>query len=104
MFSDLLNIQIKQNFQIFVISFSLLCLNLMNHSEIRKFYDFSLFNSLDLGFKSKSVFILQFLVDILPLGSGFVDPYIFADPADPDPKHWNKMFFFLFCLLSKNLV
>ena len=40
---------------------------------------------------------LQFLVDILPLGSGFVDPHIFADPdpgsqnlADPtdsDPKH-----------------
>ena len=37
---------------------------------------------------------LQILVDILPLGSGSVDPHIFADPdpgsqnlADPDPKH-----------------
>ena len=38
---------------------------------------------------------LQFLVDILPLGSGSVDPHIFADPdpgsqnltdpTDPDP-------------------
>ena len=42
-------------------------------------------------------FFLQFLVDILPLGSGSVDPHIFADPdpesqnladpTDPDPKH-----------------
>ena len=47
---------------------------------------------------------MQFLVDILPLGSGSVDPHIFADPdpdpgsqnladptdpdPDPDPKHW----------------
>ena len=29
-------------------------------------------------------FFLQFLVDIFPLGSGSVDPHIFADP-DPDP-------------------
>ena len=38
------------------------------------------------------------MVDILPLGSGSVDPHIFADsdpgsqnladPTDPDPKHW----------------
>ena len=38
-----------------------------------------------------------FLVNILPLGSGSVDPHIFADPdrgsqnladpTDPDPKH-----------------
>jgi len=42
---------------------------------------------------------LQFLVDILPLGSGSVDPHIFADPnpdsgsqnlADPNPKHFLK--------------
>ena len=42
-------------------------------------------------------FLLQFLVDIFPLGSGSVDPHIFADsdpasqnivdPTDPDPKH-----------------
>ena len=43
---------------------------------------------------------LQFLVDILPLVSGSVDPHIFVDPdpgsqnladptdPDPDPKHW----------------
>ena len=41
---------------------------------------------------------MQFLVDILPLGSGSLDPHIFADPdpgsqnladpKDPDPKHW----------------
>ena len=37
-------------------------------------------------------FFLQFLVDILPLESGSVDPHIFADPdpgsqnlTDPDP-------------------
>ena len=42
-------------------------------------------------------FFLHFLVNILPLGSGSVDPHIFADPdpgsqnladpTDPDPKH-----------------
>ena len=42
---------------------------------------------------------MQFLVDILPLGSGSVDSHIFADPdpgsqnladpTDPDPKHWS---------------
>ena len=42
-------------------------------------------------------YFLQFMVDILPLGSGSVDPHIFADPdpgsqsladpTDPDPKH-----------------
>ena len=30
----------------------------------------------------------QFLVDILPLGSGSVDPHIFGDP-DPDPGSQN---------------
>ena len=42
-------------------------------------------------------FFLQFLVDILPLGSGFEDAHIvadpdplsqnLADPTDPDPTH-----------------
>ena len=41
----------------------------------------SFFNNSDLGLKSKKLF-WQFLVDILPLGSEFVDLYIFADP-DP---------------------
>ena len=31
-------------------------------------------------------FFLQFLVDILPLGSGSVDPHIFADPDAGGPK------------------
>ena len=60
----------------------------------RLLFIFSFFNS----------FFLQFLVDILPLKSGSVDPHIFADPdpdpgrqnladptdpdPDPDPKHW----------------
>ena len=34
----------------------------------------------DMGFRSKEVFFLQFLVDILPLGSGSVDQHIFTDP------------------------
>ena len=46
------------------------------------------------------IFCFSFLVDILPLGSGSVDPHNFADPdldpgsqnladpTDPDPKHW----------------
>ena len=50
-------------------------------------------------------FFFQFLIDILLLGSGSVDPHIFADPdpdpgsqnladpTDPDPKHWKKIFF-----------
>ena len=61
----------------------------MNQSEIRKFYNLCFFNSSDLGFESK-IFFLQFLVDILPLGSGSVDPHIFADPGSQnlaDPKH-----------------
>ena len=47
---------------------------------------------------------MQFLVDILSLGFGSVDPHIFVDPdpdpgsqnladlmdPDPEPKHWGK--------------
>jgi len=43
-----------------------------------------------LGFRSKTV-IFAVMVDILPLGSGSVDPdpgsQNLADPTDPDPKH-----------------
>jgi len=39
------------------------------------------------GLREKKIF-LQFLVDILPLKSGSVDPHIFADP-DPDPESQN---------------
>ena len=39
--------------------------------------------------------VLQFLVDILPLGIGSVDPHIFADP---DPKHWiNASTKYIYC-------
>ena len=59
-------------------------------------------------FKEYKRFFLQFLVDILPLGSGSLDPHIFADPdpdpesqnledpTDPDPKHcWHDHLIFL---------
>ena len=59
------------------------------------FYNLAFFNSSDLCFEIK-IFLLQFLVYILPLGSGSVDPHIIADPdpgcqnladpTDPDPK------------------
>ena len=77
----------------------------------------SFFNSSDLGFESK-IFFLQFLFDILSLGSGSVDSHIFpdpdpgsqnlADPTDPDPKHWfEASFSFIhtnpFCLEKKIL-
>ena len=39
-----------------------------------KFYNLSFFKSSDLCFWSKKVFLLQFLVDILPLGSGSRKP------------------------------
>ena len=64
----------------------------MNHSEIREFFIISLFSIVQIWVERN--FFLQFLVDNLPLGSGSVDPYIFADPdpgsqnlPDPDPKH-----------------
>ena len=51
---------------------------------------------LDEWFESKILF-LQFFFYFLPLGSGSVDPHIFADPdlgsqnledpMDPDPEH-----------------
>ena len=44
---------------------------MLNHSEIRKFY---------------ILYFLQFLVDILPPGSGSVDLHIFADP-DPGSQN-----------------
>ena len=59
-------------------------------------------------------FFLQFLVDILPLGSGFVDPHIFADPdsgsqnladptdPDPDPKHCGVVYNVMLCPTSQS--
>ena len=87
----------KQNFQIIFA-----CLNCMNHSETRKFLKPLLFNSSDLVL-SKFV-VVAFLVHILPLRCGSVDPHILADPdpgsqnladpTDPDPKHWNRAVIF----------
>ena len=74
----------------------------MNHSEMRKL--FSKVQSWVLGVKK---LFLQFLVDILPLGSGSVDPHIFADPdpgsqnltdpTDPDPTALLKKPY-IFCM------
>ena len=57
----------------------------------------SLFSIVQIWVLRLKFFFLQFLVDIFPLGSGSVDPHIFADPdqgsqnladpTDPDPKH-----------------
>ena len=67
----------------------------MNHSKSWKFLQSHLFSS-DLGFETKSVFFAV-LVDILPFGSGSVDPHIsvdsdlypgsqnLVDPMDSDP-------------------
>ena len=57
----------------------------MNHSEMRKFLQSLFFSKgqiLDLEVKKA---FLQFLVNILPLGSGSVDPHIFVDP-DPESQ------------------
>ena len=49
----------------------------------------SLFSKVQIwGLGVKKVFFLQFLVVILPLGSGSVDLHIFEDP-DPDPGSQN---------------
>ena len=66
--------------------------------RIQEIFIISLFSLVQIWVEIK-FFFLQFLVDILPLGSGSVDPHIFADPdpdpgtqnladqTDPDPKH-----------------
>ena len=63
---------------------------------MRKFL-ISLFSKVQNWGLEVTKFFLEFLVDILPLGSRSVDPHIFADPdpgsqnladpTDPDPKH-----------------
>ena len=70
----------------------------MNHSEIRKFFQYFRFGFWEYFFQS--------LVDILPFGSGFVDPHTIADLdpdpgrqylpdlTDPDPKYWKKHYIF----------
>ena len=69
----------------------------MNHLEMRKFLLYLFFSKVQILVLGVKRFFFQFLVDILPLRSVSVDPYIFADPdpgsqnlADPtnsDPKH-----------------
>ena len=66
----------------------------------QEIFIFSLFSIVQIWVLKVNFFLLQFLVDIFPLGSGSVDPHIFpdpdpgsqnlADPTDPDPgpKQW----------------
>ena len=64
---------------------------------MRKCYNLTFFTSSDLGFRSKKFFFAVFGRYFIPLGSGSIDPHIFADPdagsqnladpTDPDPKH-----------------
>ena len=63
----------------------------------QEIYMISLFSIVQIWVLRVRILLLQFLVDILPLGSGSVNPHIFADPdpgrqnladpTDPDPKH-----------------
>ena len=76
---------------------SLLISRSINRSELRTSYpilkffakvifdNLYFFNSLDSSFDNKRLY-LQFLDDILPLGSGSVDT-AGQHVADPDPKH-----------------
>ena len=69
---------------------------------MRKFYNLSFFTKVKILVLGVKKLFLQFLVDILLLGSGSVDPHILADPdpgsqnladpTDPDPKHWMYLF------------
>ena len=86
-FTDLLNFFTKDNFKIFCFIFShIFILQLYEPFRNEDFF-LTFFKSSDLGFRSKKLF-LQFFVDILPLGSGSVDPHIFANP-DPNPGSQN---------------
>ena len=65
-----------------------------------------LFKNDDFKFRFEFRIFVQFLVDILPLGSVSVDPPIFAgpnpesqnlaDPTDPDPKHCFLEYYLIF--------
>ena len=70
----------------------------------------SLFSKVQILVLGVNKFFLQFLVDILPLRFGSVDPHIFADPdpesqnltdpTDPDPKHCCLfVFLIIVCLI-----
>ena len=67
----------------------------MNLSEIMTFLMISIFLTVQVWvLRAKYFFLSHFYDDILTLGSGSVDPFIFTDPspvsqnvADPNPKH-----------------
>ena len=46
------------------------------------------FDSSNLEFESNKFCLLQFLVDVLPLVSGSIDPQIFTDPDPKLYKQW----------------
>ena len=53
----------------------------------KKIFMISLFSTIQIWvLRVKKFFLINFLVDILPLGSWSVDLHIFVAP-DPDPKH-----------------
>ena len=80
--SSLLIFLLSRIFKLFVYFISLIFMLKLDESfRNQETFLISFFNNSDLGLKSKKLF-WQFLVDILPLRSEFVDLYIFADP-DP---------------------
>ena len=81
-FTDLLNI--LRIFSLFFFLYSLIFV-LKLHEPLRNNKKEFFFNSSDLGIESKT-FFLQYLIDILPLGSGSRKPKV-ADPTNPYPMH-----------------
>ena len=88
-FFKIYRIFLTKNFQFFCFFSLIFILKLdepFRNEEFFRIYTF--FKKLDLGFRIKS-FFLQFLVDILPFGSGSMDTdpgsQNLADPTDPDP-------------------
>jgi len=76
-------------FKFFVLFFSLVfILKLDKPFRNEENFIISLFLKVQNWGLGVKVFFLQFLVDILPIGSESVDPHIFADP-DPDPGSQN---------------
>ena len=82
-FSDLLNSCFKKIiFKSYVLISRIFLSKNLNLSETKKSYNLS-FSKVQIWVLRVKSFFLQFLVDILPLGSGSVDLHIFAVP-DPE--------------------
>ena len=91
-----MNFLTKNNFQTFIIFFFSLIF-ILKPFKNEEIFKIPLFSNVQIWVLGVKKLFLQFLVDILPLGSGSVDPHIFADPdpgsknladpTDPDPKH-----------------